>query len=84
MPSLHRVSTDALIQVEKYHFYEMKGDVMAKETTARDININETRHCTAADTGLHGVYLSTEPVSRRLSSAGKLDCTSAFPVALGS
>ena len=49
------------------------------------ISINETRHCTAAsytirwDTGPRGVYLSTEPVSRRLAaSAGKPDCTSAF------
>ena len=45
-------------------------------------SINETRHCTAAsyDTGQRGVYLSTEPVSRRLAaSAGKPDCRSAFP-----
>ena len=49
-------------------------------------SINETRHCTAAsytirwDTGPRGVYLSTEPVSRRLAaSASKPDCTSAFP-----
>ena len=46
----------------------------------------KTRHCTAAsytirwDTGPRGVYLSTEPVSRRLAaSASKPDCTSAFP-----
>ena len=32
------------------------------------------------DTGPCGVYLSTEPVSRRLAaSAGKPDCTSTFP-----
>ena len=31
-----------------------------------------------------GVYLSTEPVSRRLAaSAGKPDCTSAFPRCAG-
>ena len=51
---------------------------------------NETRHCTAAsytirwDTGPRGVYLSTEPVSRRLAaSAGKPDCTSDFPRCAG-
>ena len=45
-------------------------------------SINETRHYTAAsytirwDTGPRGVYLSTEPVSRRLAaSAGTPDCT---------
>ena len=49
-------------------------------------SINQTRHCTAAsyttirwDTDPRGVYLSTEPVSRRLAaSASKPDCTSAF------
>ena len=53
-------------------------------------SINETRHCTAAsytigrDTGPRGIYLSTEPVSRRLAaSAGKPDCTSAFPRCAG-
>ena len=36
------------------------------------------------DTGPRGVYLSTEPVSRRLAaSAGKPDCTSAFPRCAG-
>ena len=63
-----------------------------KVQTLRAISesINETRHCTAAsytirwDTGPRGVYLSTEPVSRRLAaSAGKLDCTSAFPRCAG-
>ena len=51
---------------------------------SESININETRHCTAADTGPRSVYLSTEPVSRRLAaSAGKPDCTSAFPRCAG-
>ena len=52
--------------------------------------MRQDTHCTAAsyiirwDTGPRSVYMSTEPVSRRLAaSAGKLDCTSAFPRCAG-
>ena len=81
-----KTSTAVLITIEisEKQAVPIKLDSTKVQTLgAISESINETRHCTTAsytirwDTGPRGVYLSTEPVSRRLAaSAGKPDCTS--------
>ena len=95
-----RLCPHCKLAIEKDHTYlehlvETHKELQLDETRVQTLgaiseSINETRHCTAAsytirwDTGPRGVYLSTEPVYRRLAaSAGKPDCTSAFPRCAG-
>ena len=78
------------VRFHSFHPYIDSTKVQTLGAISESINETRLRHCTAAsytirwDTGPRGVYLSTEAVSRRLAaSAGKPDCTSAFPRCAG-